>query len=248
MALLTDGTYGHSVDGSTLGLSLLKSGAWPDPHADEGAHRFRYALLPHAGTWQQADVPRAAFELGTPLRVVAGSGRRSLLHVEGNGVMAETVKIADDGDGTVVRLVESHNRPVIARLVVDRPLASAHADRPRRANPLDDLDGRRESGGGRASSARGDDREAAVDVDELGPSMSPARCPGQGLDALPYGVFVTGDRPHDPRVGVRIGHGVLDLSAAAAYVLPQRALLLQGPTLDPLMAAGPRCGPRCETR
>ena len=63
--------------------------------------------------------------------------------------------------------------------------------------------------------------------------------PGQGLDALPYGVFVTGGRPHDPRVGVRIGHGVLDLSAAAAYVLPQRAELLQGPTLDPLMAAGP---------
>jgi fumarylacetoacetase len=63
--------------------------------------------------------------------------------------------------------------------------------------------------------------------------------PGRGLDALPYGVFVTSDRPDAPRVGVRVGHGVLDLSAAATYLLPQRAHLLQGPTLDPLMAGGP---------
>ena len=47
------------------------------------------------------------------------------------------------------------------------------------------------------------------------------------------------DRPDDPRIGVRVGRGVLDLTAAAAYVLPQRAHLLHGPTLDPLMAAGP---------
>jgi alpha-mannosidase len=126
VALLTDGTYGHSVDAATLGLSLLKSGAWPDPRADEGAHRFRYALLPHSGSWQQAEVPQAAFELGTPLRVVTGSGTGFFLHLDGDGVTAETVKVADDHDGTVVRLVESHNRPALARVQADRPLASAH--------------------------------------------------------------------------------------------------------------------------
>jgi fumarylacetoacetase len=61
---------------------------------------------------------------------------------------------------------------------------------------------------------------------------------GRGLDALPYGVFVTRDRPADRRVGVAVGARVLDLSAAAPYVLPQRAALLAGPTLDPLLAAG----------
>jgi alpha-mannosidase len=128
IALLTDGTYGHSVDGSTIGLSLLKSAAWPDPSADEGDHRFRYALMPYAGTWQAAGVPRAAFELAYPLRLVdtEAHGSRSLLHVEGEAVIAETVKSADDGDGMVVRLVETHAASGVARLVLERPPASAH--------------------------------------------------------------------------------------------------------------------------
>ena len=128
VALLTDGTYGHSVDGSTIGLSLLKSAAWPDPHADEGAHRFRYSLMPYAGTWQAAGVPRAAFELAYPLRLVdtATSSSRSLLHVEGEALIAETVKSADDGGGTVVRLVETHAARGVARLVLERPPVSAH--------------------------------------------------------------------------------------------------------------------------
>ncbi len=136
VALLTDGTYGHSVDGSTIGLSLLKSGAWPDPHADEGAHRFRYSLMPYAGTWQTVGVPRAAFELAYPLRLVdrAAHGSRSLLHVEGEAVIAETVKSADDGRGMVVRLVETHAASGVARLVLERPPVSAHrcdlAERP----------------------------------------------------------------------------------------------------------------------
>jgi alpha-mannosidase len=127
VALLTDGTYGHGAEASTLGLSLLKSGAWPDPHADEGRHRFRYALLPHAGTWQEAGVPRAAFELGTPLRVVEGpaASSRSLLHVEGAGVVAETVKVADDGTGLVVRLIETHAAGATVRLRLERAPSSA---------------------------------------------------------------------------------------------------------------------------
>jgi fumarylacetoacetase len=60
---------------------------------------------------------------------------------------------------------------------------------------------------------------------------------GRGLDALPYGIFVTEENA-TPRVGVAVGDRVLDLSAAAPYVLPQRAAVLAGPTLDPLLAAG----------
>ena len=66
VTLLTDGTYGHSVDGSTLGLSLLKSGAWPDPHADEGVHRFRYALLPHCRHLAAGRRPSRSLRAGDP--------------------------------------------------------------------------------------------------------------------------------------------------------------------------------------
>jgi alpha-mannosidase len=131
VALLTDAIYGHSVEHSTVGLSLLKSGSWPDPQADRGAHRLRYALLPHGGSWQDAAVPRAALDLAVPLRAVqirtgaTGPGRASLLEVCGEHVVAETVKAAWDGDGVIVRLYEAHNRRGPVTLTLDRPLTGA---------------------------------------------------------------------------------------------------------------------------
>jgi fumarylacetoacetase len=52
---------------------------------------------------------------------------------------------------------------------------------------------------------------------------------------LPYGAFSVGDEP--ARIGVRVGDGVLDLTAAARG--RPYADLVAGPTLNPLMAAGP---------
>lgn len=47
VALLSDSKYGYSVQGSTMRLSLLRSPKNPDPTADMGLHKFRYALAPH---------------------------------------------------------------------------------------------------------------------------------------------------------------------------------------------------------
>ena len=59
-----------------------------------------------------------------------------------------------------------------------------------------------------------------------------------GLGALPYGSFSTADRPAGPRAGVAIGDHVLDLSAAAARLLPGRAGLFDSGKLDAFLAAG----------
>jgi alpha-mannosidase len=116
VALLTDATYGHDVsratreDGgttTTVGLSLLRAPRSPDPHADQGTHRFSYALLPGA------DIEAAVAEgyaLNLPLRVVTGRGEppAPLVTVEGAGACVEAVKLADDRSGdVVVRLYES---------------------------------------------------------------------------------------------------------------------------------------------
>ncbi|HEY2764571.1 MAG TPA: fumarylacetoacetase [Pseudonocardiaceae bacterium] len=55
--------------------------------------------------------------------------------------------------------------------------------------------------------------------------------------ALPYGVFTRsgGSQVH---VGVAVGDAVLDLTAAAATLLPEHAALLRAGSLDPLLAAG----------
>ncbi len=53
-----------------------------------------------------------------------------------------------------------------------------------------------------------------------------------------YGSFSSG-RHAGRRVGVRVGAEVLDLTGAAARLLPQRATLFANGTLDALLAAGP---------
>jgi fumarylacetoacetase len=58
---------------------------------------------------------------------------------------------------------------------------------------------------------------------------------GFGLDGLPYGAFSVADGA--PRIGVRFGDMVLDLTATAADTA--YAALVAGPVLNPLMAAGP---------
>jgi fumarylacetoacetase len=59
-----------------------------------------------------------------------------------------------------------------------------------------------------------------------------------GLQTLPYGSFTTADRAAHPRVGVRIGDWVLDLTTAADRLLTARADLFMGGRLDWFLDAG----------
>jgi alpha-mannosidase len=127
VALLNNGKYGHSLRDTTLGISLLKAGIHPDPQADQGLHRFTYSLLPHVGSWQESQVVRRAYELNAPLRTVAAliTGQSQFLQVSGDHVIVETIKVADDGDGLIVRLYEAHNQRGPVALTFGRPIASA---------------------------------------------------------------------------------------------------------------------------
>ncbi len=141
VALLNDGKYGHSLSHNTLGLSLLKGAIAPAPDADVGLHRFTYSLLPHTGDWREAEVTRRAYELNAPLTARAeGRGLRtesstaqsavrspqsSFLSTPTANIVVETVKVAHDGDGLIVRLYEAHNQRGPATLVFGQPIASA---------------------------------------------------------------------------------------------------------------------------
>ena len=115
-AVAHDSTYGHDVTRATrvgggttsrVRLSLLRAPRSPDPVADLGPHRLRYALVPGAGI---PDAVREGYRLNLPLRHVRGDGRAvaPLVAVDRDGVVVESVKCADDGSGdVVVRLYES---------------------------------------------------------------------------------------------------------------------------------------------
>ncbi|ELR96555.1 alpha-mannosidase [Gloeocapsa sp. PCC 73106] len=68
-SLLSDCKHGYDSQPSQLRLTLLRSPTWPDPQADRGKQEFTYAIYPHPGTWQQAEVTRRGAELNLPLKI-----------------------------------------------------------------------------------------------------------------------------------------------------------------------------------
>jgi alpha-mannosidase len=116
-ALINDCKYGYDVRGSVMRLSLLRGPKWPDPVADQGTHRFSYALMPHDGlaaSLQRAgSVTEQAETFNLHLRAVPVNDavgepelpqQASVVTVE--GAMISSVKRADAGDGIVVRIFE----------------------------------------------------------------------------------------------------------------------------------------------
>lgn len=110
-------THGYDVeretreDGGTttrLRLHLLRGARYPDPGADLGHHSFVHLLRPGA-TLDEAVAD--GYALAFPPRPLGGADLRMLeplVRVTGEGVIAETVKLAHDGSGDViVRLYES---------------------------------------------------------------------------------------------------------------------------------------------
>ena len=129
VALLSDCKHGYDIHGSVMRLSLLRSPTHPDPTADQGLHRFTYALMPHPGTFREAGVIQAAEDLNAPLRLVktnlpAGTSR-SLIEVDTPQVVVEAIKRAEDSDAVIVRLYEAWGRRCTARIRTTLPASRA---------------------------------------------------------------------------------------------------------------------------
>lgn len=117
VSVLNNCKYGHSVEDSTLKLTLIKCTDYPAEHADYGNHKFTYSIYPHSGTFYESDTVKQAYLLNVPMYAKkVGNAKGNLptefSTVKGNAenVVIETVKKAYDGNGTVVRMYESMNK------------------------------------------------------------------------------------------------------------------------------------------
>ncbi len=130
VAVANDSTYGHDVIRTTrptggtttvVRLSLLRAPRYPDPEADQGAHRLRYSLVPgDVGT-----AVAAGYDLNVATRRVAG-GRpvEPMVVVDDPAVVVEAVKLAEDRSGDIiVRLYEAHGGRASARVASSVELA-----------------------------------------------------------------------------------------------------------------------------
>ncbi|HPU67087.1 MAG TPA: glycosyl hydrolase-related protein, partial [Clostridiales bacterium] len=97
-------------------LSLLRSQNFPCKGQDQHVHYFTYSIYPHEGAVQHSDVVTHAYNLNYPLLAYTGDGlgslpaEFSLLSVDQDNIIVETVKKAEDSDEVVIRMFETWNR------------------------------------------------------------------------------------------------------------------------------------------
>jgi alpha-mannosidase len=132
LAVLNAGLPGHVVTDGTVMVSVLRShnlgaygfgGGYEPGMSSEEAFQIgkertsRYALLPHAGDWRKAGVPRAGMEFNHPLltRVVAAHEGTlpktwGLVDVSSSNVVVSSLKPTADG-GIALRIYEAAGLP-----------------------------------------------------------------------------------------------------------------------------------------
>ena len=126
VALLDRGLTAHELNGSTVTLGFMNSHAsyngWPNPMmAGEGAHQFSYALVGHDGRWQDARVPRLAWEFNAPALTASSreaGTRRAFLQTSDN-LIIEALRL--EGRHIEVRLCEWKGAAGTAEVTIELP-------------------------------------------------------------------------------------------------------------------------------
>uniref|UniRef100_A0A0B7AS40 Glycosyl hydrolase family 38 C-terminal domain-containing protein n=1 Tax=Arion vulgaris TaxID=1028688 RepID=A0A0B7AS40_9EUPU len=135
VALINNCKYGHSAVDGILRLSLLRAPKTPDPKADMGVHTFSYAIMPHTGSFQEADVIHMAESFNCPLRTVSANPAdltkrgvdRGLFVLDTKQVLLQALKMAEDHSRTIIlRLHEAYGGSTKVKITTRLPLQDVY--------------------------------------------------------------------------------------------------------------------------
>jgi alpha-mannosidase len=137
LTVINDAKSGYDVLADDIGISAVRSPvwAWHDPrelepggdfeYMDQGRQHFRVRLVPHGGDWRAAGVPRLAAELNQPAFAMLESFHDGPLPVTGSyaddggsSAVVTVLKLAESGDGYVLRGYESEGREAHATVAL----------------------------------------------------------------------------------------------------------------------------------
>ena len=125
VALLNDSKYAFDVLDNDMRMTVANGSVFADHYGqnlrdnqneflDQGIQYFSYVLLPHAGSWRNAGVVKAAIELNTERTYIAETYHKGLLpqvykgiNVSADNIIITAIKPATDGNGVIIRAYES---------------------------------------------------------------------------------------------------------------------------------------------
>jgi alpha-mannosidase len=121
--LANDSKYGHSLEGSTLRLTLIRGSYDPDPLPEIGEHEIHLSLLPFTGEPPVAQAIQSGVAINHPLLPVATdvhagelptSGQ--FISIEPDGAVLSCIKKAQDEQAVIVRLYNPTDEELIAEV------------------------------------------------------------------------------------------------------------------------------------
>lgn len=132
VSVLNDCKYGYDAKEKLMRLTLIKSGIFPNPNADQGEHEFTYSLLPHRGDHIEGNVIEEAEALNgeshyfipdnMPLSSIISEDNKAAYTLvkeiesavidlgKGQGVYIDAIKLSEDSGDIIIRLHEGHGR------------------------------------------------------------------------------------------------------------------------------------------
>lgn len=136
LTIINDAKYAYDVTGNDLGITAARSPvyAWHDPkdlkqdgiydYQDQGRQQFTYQLVPHAGGWRHAEIPRRTSELLMAPTIMFESfhpgplpTHATNLSIDNADIQITAVKAAeDDPDQLIIRAVETSGSPRQAQI------------------------------------------------------------------------------------------------------------------------------------
>ncbi|MDK1032027.1 MAG: glycoside hydrolase family 38 C-terminal domain-containing protein, partial [Planctomycetia bacterium] len=143
LAVLNDGIPEYEVTDDarrTIALTLLRCvgpSIGDDETEDEaqlpGRHEFRYALYPHAGNYEDADVPHEALDFRVPLKICLSRRHEgtmpmsmSMFSVSPKSLVVTGTKKCEDRKSVIVRLYNSSTKAAAGRLRWHKPLKGCY--------------------------------------------------------------------------------------------------------------------------
>jgi alpha-mannosidase len=123
LSLINNSKYSFSVHDSEMRMTVANSSIYNDHYGDrdewcefmdQGIQEFEYKLVPHAGSWQSANIVKKAFEFNVqPVTIMETYHEGPLppvmegLHVSPGNVIATVFKRAEEGRGYILRCYET---------------------------------------------------------------------------------------------------------------------------------------------
>lgn len=130
LTLINTAKYSYDVKQNEMRMTVVRSPIYADhfgerdeycEYMDQGIQEFKYLLVPHQGQWQDANIVKKAYELNVPpTQVIETYHRGSMpfnfeaIRISSDNIIAPVFKRAEEGNGYILRCIETAGRDTAA--------------------------------------------------------------------------------------------------------------------------------------